>query len=87
MAGDSKSQYSQDALYLISNDEIHQPFMVARASAIERYADIEQVLASLCAYLMGVSVDIAGIPFFKMNNARARQAMLARLLKKKHGNM
>lgn len=82
----NNSRKPHDALFLIDIDETHQTFMIARASAIEHYANIEQVLASLCAYLMGVTVDIAGIPFFKMNNARARLAMLERLLKKKHGN-
>lgn len=86
MSAENTSQQPHDALFLITNDETHQTFMVARASAIERYADIEQILASLCAYLMGVTVDIAGIPFFRMNNARARLAMLKRLLKKKHGD-
>lgn len=86
MTGNNKSQKIHDALSLIDIDETHQTFMVARASAIEHYANIEQVLASLCAYLMGVTVDIAGIPFFKINNARARLAMLDRLLKKKHGD-
>ena len=86
MGGENKSEQPHDALLLITKGKTHQTFMVARASAIEHYADIEQILASLCAYLMGVTVDIAGIPFFKMNNARARLDMLERLLNKKHGN-
>lgn len=86
MSMNSKSQKPHDAIFLVDKDETHRPFMVARASAIEQYANVEQVLASLCAYLMGVTVDVAGIAFFKMNNARARLMMLDRLLKKKHGN-
>lgn len=90
MAKNSESklvaQAPHDAVFLLSKDETHLTFMITRASAIEQYAMIEQVLVALCAYLMGISVDIAGIPFFKMNNARARLAMVERLLKKKHGN-
>ena len=75
-----------DATFLIDKGETHQTFMIARASAIEQYANVEQVLASLFAHLMGVTMDMGGIPFFRMNNARARLMMLERLLKKKHGN-
>ena len=81
-----EAQMPHDATFLIDKDATHQTFMIARASAIEQYANIEQALASLCAYLMGVPIDVAGIPFFRMNNARARLMMLERLLKKKHGN-
>lgn len=45
----------------------------------------EAALANLFAHLMGARIDFAGVPFFRINNARSRNAILSRLLKKKHG--
>ena len=60
-------------------------FMVARGTAIESYSRIEQALVELFAHLIGTSPDYAGIPFFRINNARARNAIIEKLLKKRHG--
>jgi hypothetical protein len=77
---------AHNATFLIEKAPTHQTFMIARATSIEQYANIEQALVALCAHLMGVTVDVAGVPFFQMNNARARLIMLERLLKKRHGS-
>jgi hypothetical protein len=74
------------ALLLIPSDEVSRNFLVARAVSIARYAMLENSLAQLFAYLMGVQPDMAGIVFFRINNSRARNAAIERLLKKKHGN-
>jgi len=73
------------ALVLIPEHEVERAFAIARATAIAWYTHIEKSLASFFAHLMGVSEDYAGVSFFRINNARARNAMLERLLKKRHG--
>ena len=80
------SDTQHPATFLLSNNELFVTFMVARATAIEQYAMVEHSLARLFAYLMGTSQELASVPFFKMNNARARLIMLEQLLKKKHGS-
>lgn len=60
-------------------------FCAERGYAIAQYAYYEEALACLFAYLIGLPPQLAGIPFFKINNARSRVAILERLLKKKHG--
>lgn len=66
-------------------DKAEIDFLVARGRAIQAYSVIEQSLVALFANLMGVETAIAGIPFFRINNARARNGILERLLKKRHG--
>ena len=58
----------------------------ARGFAITQYAYYEEALACLFAELIGLTPAIAGIPFFKINNARSRAAIMERLLKKKYGS-
>ena len=67
------------------SDEKLALFYLIRGVAISRYADYEITLAHLFSHLMGVEDDVGGVPFFKMNNARARTATIERLLTKKHG--
>ena len=71
---------------LIPKDEINQRFAIARSIAISSYGSYENSLANLFTYFMGTAPDIAGISFFKINNARSRLAILGRLLKKRHGS-
>lgn len=42
-------------------------------------------MCCLFAHLMGIPLSLAGIPFFRLNNARARLDIIDRLLKKKCG--
>lgn len=71
---------------LIPKDDISRDFLIARAMAISHYAMLENSLSRLYSHLMGVAEDIAGIAFFRINNARSRSAILERLLKKKYGD-
>jgi hypothetical protein len=73
------------AISMIQRDEFVQRFLVARGKAVQEYAEYEQSLAGLYAYLTGMERDIAGVTFFKLSQARARIAILERLLHKKHG--
>lgn len=71
---------------LLSRDETYREFTLIRGQCLAAYAFLENSLVSLFAHLMGTSRDFAGVSFFKMNNARARNATLERLLKKRHGS-
>jgi len=74
------------ALALFPTNEQGLQFLLARGRAIESYALYEQSLANLYASLMGVSQDYAGVTFFRINNARARLAIIGRLIRKRHGD-
>jgi hypothetical protein len=80
---DNKAQRVFDLF--VREHEPKRQFFLARACAIEAYALVENSLVSLYAHLMGVPADVAGVSFFRINNSRARLAILERLLKKKHG--
>lgn len=71
---------------LLSRDETFREFTLIRGQCLVAYAFVENSLVSLFAHLMGTTRDYAGVSFFKMNNARARNATLERLLKKRHGS-
>jgi len=58
---------------------------IARANAIQRYAELEQGLCELFAYLSDTDPIVAGTIFFRISNARARSGILEKLMKKKHG--
>jgi len=73
-----------DALYLFDPSPTHTEFMLARAHAVEQYASVEVELAQLCAHLMGVTPDVSGVMFYRMNNARSRLSVIEKLLKKRH---
>lgn len=60
-------------------------FDAARVEAIEAYASLEASLAALLTNLLGVSAQKAEIIFYRVINARSRCAILADLLKTKHG--
>lgn len=62
----------------------HQIWSV-RGRAIDNYAQLEQSLCALLAYLAGTSRDVAAVIFFKITNARARNDILDKLVRKKHG--
>lgn len=66
--------------------EERKQFMLARSHCIEYYAAYEERLAQLCSHFMGVPIDVSGIFFFRMNNARSRHAAIEKLLRKKYGD-
>jgi len=59
---------------------------IARAAAIDAYANVEQALFTLFASLLRAPRDRAGIVFFRISSASARNRMLQSLLTKTHGN-
>lgn len=76
-------------LLLVGVDEasaIKRDFKLARAEAIQAYAYLEQSMCGLFAHFAGVTDQIAGVIFFKMNNARSRVAVSERLKRLKYGN-
>jgi len=69
----------------VFSDPANEAFMVARAAAIQEYANLEQSLCDLFAYVSGTSPVVAGTIFFAMVNARSRVRVLEQLMKLKHG--
>jgi hypothetical protein len=61
------------------------PFWATRGQAIEAYAIVERTLCLIFASLTGMSLDVAGIIFFKIVNAGTLHAILEKLMRKKHG--
>lgn len=70
---------------LIPKEDWARNFLIARAIAIQFYSQYEQTLVTLYAHLMGVDPRITGFTFFQIRIARARLAVLEKLLKKRHG--
>ncbi|MDB5863982.1 MAG: hypothetical protein JWO70_1788 [Betaproteobacteria bacterium] len=66
--------------------ELAFQFNALRGISIQFYANYEQALAALFSHLMGAPPDFTGVAFFRINNARARNAMIERLLKKRQGD-
>jgi hypothetical protein len=60
-------------------------FWAIRGKAINGYADLEQSLCQLFAFLGGIERDIVGIIFFKITSYQ-RNSILDRLFKKKFGD-
>jgi hypothetical protein len=58
---------------------------VARAQAIEQYAQLESSLALLFASLLGTTDQTGSIVFFAIVNTRSRNSILASLLEIVHG--
>lgn len=75
---------AHDAEKQIPTDPLRIEFHLARATALDAYATLESAMMTLYAHLMGVKNDIAGVTFFRLNNARQRNAILGRLIKKRH---
>jgi hypothetical protein len=57
---------------------------LARADAIQSYADLEQALCELFSYLSDTNPAVAGTIFFRITNARSRSAILDKLMHMKH---
>lgn len=60
------------------------PLLIERARAINAYASIETALSTLLAQLLGTDDESAAIVFFRLPNARSRNAIIEALLKKRH---
>lgn len=73
-----------EPIIISTEKKVVADFMMARGTAIAAYAEVEQALVELFSVLMRASPDYAGVSFFRINNARARNSILDRLLKKRH---
>jgi hypothetical protein len=62
------------------------PFLLARAQAIDAYAQVERWLNFLFSNLLGTPHDIGGIVFFRITNSSSRLAIIDSLFEKRHGN-
>jgi len=58
---------------------------IARANAIQQYADLEQALCELFSYLSDTNPIVAGTIFFRITSAHSRRAILDKLMRKKDG--
>jgi hypothetical protein len=63
-------------------DDVETALLLARARAIEAYANLEQSLSTLFAQLLGARRDLAGIVFFRIVSSRARNAIIEQLLRR-----
>jgi hypothetical protein len=61
-------------------------FLVNLGAAIQAYAGLEQALFLLFSRFSGTAKDVAGVIFFKITAARARDDILEKLLEIKYGN-
>lgn len=59
--------------------------IVQRANAIDAYAGLERSLASLFSMLLDIDQDLATLVFYRIVNARSRNAMLQELITRKYG--
>lgn len=57
--------------------------MLARSYAMEAYTGLEQSLCDTFAHLTGMERDVAGLVFFKIGSARARDSIIETLVKRK----
>lgn len=66
--------------------QVRHEFNAARGEAVAAYVDLEGAMLHLFAHLMNIDDGLAGISFFRLNNARSRLAILDTLLKRKYQN-
>jgi hypothetical protein len=68
-------------------DAAKDNFWALRAHAIQAYARLEQSLCILLSCLGDMRPQVAAIIFFKITSSRARDSVLEKLIKKKHGSL
>jgi hypothetical protein len=61
-------------------------FWVNRGKAIQSYAFLEQSLFQLFCALSGMDMKTAGTMFFRINNTRARNAIIDKLFRNNFGD-
>jgi hypothetical protein len=64
-----------------------QRFLLARAEAIDKYASLEHWLCSLFASLTKLDHSDAAIIFYRIGNARSRNAIIQELLDRQFGEI
>ena len=62
------------------------PIWVARATAIQAYANLEQALCRLFALVSETPMDVAAIIFFKITNTQSRRTIVQQLFKRRFKN-
>lgn len=62
------------------------PLWDARGKAINAYAGLETSLCTLMGALIGTTPDVAAVIFYKIVNTGARNEILNKLMKKRHGD-
>lgn len=58
-------------------------FWAIRGAAVQAYANLEQSLCRVFAYVSETHPEVAAVIFFKISSPRARYSMIERLLKRK----
>ena len=71
----------QEVMKIAEND----PIWSARGKAIQSYAVLEQSLSRALALLGGMTLEIAATIFYKITSTGSRNAILEKLIHKKHG--
>lgn len=66
--------------------EAEDNFLVARALAIQAYAEVERSLCWMFGFLIEVDDNVAGIIFYRMVNSRSRLAVIEDLKKLRWGD-
>jgi hypothetical protein len=59
---------------------------IARANAIQAYANVEQSLSMLFSHLLGTTMQKAGVVFFRITNSHSRNTIISSLLTLQYGN-
>ena len=72
---------------LSDRDLSEEAFLRARSKALDGYGAIEGSLCTICAALLGTTPVLAGIVFFRITAARARNGAVEGLLKKRFGTV
>jgi hypothetical protein len=61
-------------------------FWAIRGKAVQAYASLEQSLCRIFGQLAGSTFSVAGVIFFKITSAQARNSIIEKLFQKKFGN-
>lgn len=75
----------EHAEFLEAVKAVRVEFLLSRGLAVEAYAGLEHKLCDLFAYVAGTSREASPIIFFKITNTGARNAILEKLLRLRHG--
>ena len=62
------------------------PFWAARGQAIQAYAGLERALCRIFIQMGDMRPEVAGLIFYKITNANARNSMVEKLIRQKYGN-
>jgi hypothetical protein len=66
-----------------TSNELNREMLIARAEAIQAYANLEQALCALFAYVGGMSNRIAATIFFRISASGSRRKILEELFREK----